>query len=439
MGRLFWKIFFAFWVAQMLTAGSTGLAVWLHRDLENPEREAVLARREMLAMDLAIATLRHGGPQALKDVLSDGGFQKRLPPLYVVDSRGAELLGRALPHGTSGADGLDARRTTDREARAPSGEAYKLFFQSSGGEGPHPGPRPLPWIAIVMASLASVAVSALLAWYLTRPIHKLRWAFDAAANGRLETRVVPLMNGRRDEIADLGQDFDRMAAKLQSLIAAQKRLLHDVSHEFRSPLARLNAAVGLVRQDPRRLDASLARIERESARLDAMVGQVLTLARLESETLPRAERVDMCDLVAGIADDARFEANATARQVTFAPCGPPAIVRGSAELLHRAIENVVRNAVKYAKVNTDIDVSMKVDRNAHHVSVEVANEGSPLQRADLDNAFKPFYRGASGAGAPGFGLGLAIAHATVAAHGGTIALRNGAVSGLVVNIRLPLV
>src|SRR5207249_6291638 len=163
---------------------------------------------------------------------------------------------------------------------------YVLFVTRPPGPrpGPRPGPPPpiAPWEFIVIGIVTSLVFSALLAWYLTRPIRNLRWAFDAAAAGRLETRVSPLMGRRRDEIADLGRDFDRMAQQLQNLVSAQRRLLHDVSHELRSPLARLQAAIGLARQQPAKLDTSLERIEREAMRLDSMVGEVLALARLES-------------------------------------------------------------------------------------------------------------------------------------------------------------
>src|SRR6185436_3716642 len=138
-----------------------------------------------------------------------------------------------------------------------------------GGGGRPPPPPPLaPWEWIIIGIATSLAFSALLAWYLVRPIRSLRWAFDAAAAGRLDTRVSPRMGRRRDEIADLGRDFDRMAQQLQNLVSAQRRLLHDVSHELRSPLARLQAAIGLARQEPGKLEASLERIEREATSLD---------------------------------------------------------------------------------------------------------------------------------------------------------------------------
>jgi two-component system OmpR family sensor kinase len=374
--------------------------------------------------------------------MSEASPAGRPVPLLAVDASGVDLLGRAVPDGAlARARQITAEGAHPRAARltnGPAGEQYLLFVPIGAQPLRGSGAPPSPWLLIVMAALASVAVSALLAWYLARPIQKLRWAFEAAASGRLDTRVSSLMGGRRDEIADLGHDFDRMARRLQSLMSAQKRLLHDVSHELRSPLARLQAAVGLLRQDPGRLELSLDRIEKESTRLDAMVGEVLTLARLESGSLGSgAEPISMAELVAGICEDAKFEAEAANKSLTF-ECSADAAVRGEAELLHRAIENVVRNAVKYTRVGTNVEISMRVDRIAKRVSIIVCDEGPGIPPSDLDKVFMPFYRGGANANAPGFGLGLAIAHGSIVAHGGAIAISNGSKGGLVVDMKLPL-
>src|SRR5256886_171489 len=290
--------------------------------------------------------------------------------VFAVDTAGNDLLGRPVPEGAlSRARELAAESGQRRAAQvvaAPGGESYLLFVPHTA-LAPPPPPLPLsPWMLIVIGAATSLAVSAILAWYLARPIRSLRWAFDAAAGGRLETRVRPLMGRRRDEIADLGRDFDRMAQQLQKLVSAQRRLLHDVSHELRSPLARLQAAIGLVRQSPQKLDASLQRIERGATRLSELVGEVLTLARLESVN-PAAEPVELADVVASVAEDARFEAQAAGRDVSFHGVGG-AIVRGRAELLHRAVENVVRNAVKYTAPGSTVDIAMCLERSEEHTS-----------------------------------------------------------------------
>jgi len=264
----------------------------------------------------------------------------------------------------------------------------------------------------------------------------LRWALGALADGKLETRVKQLMGAGGDEISDLGQDFDRMAQQLQSLVGAQRRLLHDVSHELRSPLARLQAAIGLARQDPAKLEATLDRIEREAGRLDELVGQLLTIARLDAGVRDaREERIELVDLAAAIADDARFEARAQGRELRFEGEGD-AEVEARGELLQRAFENVIRNGVKYTGEGTTVEV--RACTEGGNFVLRVADRGPGVPEADLEAIFEPFYRGLNGRAASGFGLGLAIAKRAVVAHGGRVVASSRAGGGLVVEISLPL-
>jgi two-component system OmpR family sensor kinase len=376
---------------------------------------------------------------ALRDWMRESQ-RTRGPSLFAVDSEGRDLLDRPVPAAAlSRARELAAVRGTRaaREVAAPGGERYLLFVPLEGEprRGRRPGPPPPTWLLVLIGAGASLAASALLAWYLSRPIRSLRWAFRSAAQGRLDTRVRPLMKGRRDEIADLGDDFDQMAQQLQKLVGAQRRLLHDVSHELRSPLARLQAAIGLVRQSPERLEASLERIEREVARLDELVGELLTLARLETGAAgSAAQTVDFADLVADIAEDARFEAEAAKRRLSLR-AETPVAVRGSAELLHRAVENVVRNAVKYTAEGSSVEVELSA-RGGRALLV-VADRGPGIAPEELERVFEPFYRAASDT-AKGFGLGLAIAQRAVASHGGVIRAQNREGGGLRLEIELPL-
>ena len=454
MGRLFWKIFIVFSLALAATAIATALTVSLLRAARvDAEPDLAFGMPARLATDLAASTLRHGGEAALRAWLTDTERPARAPALYAVDAQGTDLLGRPVP-----AQALErARELTDPRARelaasderpraaravaAPSGERY-LVFAAAPAEPRRQGRRagaPQPWVLIVMGAVAGLAASALLAWYLARPIRNLRWAFRAAADGRLDIRVRPLMKGRRDEIADLGGDFDLMAQQLQKLVGAQRRLLHDVSHELRSPLARLQAAIGLLRQDPARLEASLERIEREVTRLDTLVGEVLTLARLEGGTTSGAvETVDLADLVASIASDARFEAEASGRKLELRSV-EQAPVRGRAELLHRAVENVIRNAVKYTAEGTAVQVELTALASPPRALLGVRDHGPGVAPEELERIFEPFYRAGGDPGAKGFGLGLAIAQAAVLAHGGIIRARNADGGGLRLEIDLPAV
>jgi two-component system OmpR family sensor kinase len=296
---------------------------------------------------------------------------------------------------------------------------------------------PSPLLPISIGILASLGFSALLAWYLATPIRYLRGAFDAVAAGKLDTRIGPRMGRRRDEIADLGRDFDRMAGQLQILVGSQRRLLHDVSHELRSPLARLQAAIGLARQQPEKLEASLDRIERESGRLDELVGELLTLSRLEAGTSGAAdEEVDLVELVASIADDARFEAEAHGRRVQFSGEGE-VLVQVRAELLHRAFENVIRNAVKYTREGTTVEVRVERQPTPDRLIVTVDDRGPGVPESDLPAIFEPFFRGGAGVKTAGFGLGLAIARRAIEAHGGNIQAMNRPGGGLRVEIVLP--
>ncbi|MCO5106669.1 MAG: ATP-binding protein [Burkholderiaceae bacterium] len=456
MGRLFWKFFLAFWLALLLAGAAVGSLVWLHQQRVAREEPALAAGpRAALALQAAAATLRHGGVPALRALLGDAAPPWSAAVVYAVDRDGRDLLGRDVPaDALERARGLLARPAAPRAARAvryDDASGLLLFVPFAADDSIRPAPRParfgrspepLPPVLLgAIGLLASVAFSALLAWSLTRPIRHLRRAVASVAEGRLDTRVAPLMGRRADEIADLGRDFDQMAQRLQQLVASQRRLLHDVSHELRSPLARLQAAVGLARQDPERTASMLERIEREANRLDGLVGELLALARLEAgNALPPLERVDLVELVESIVDDARFEARASGRDVSFSGADP-VMATARAELLHRAFENVIRNAVKYTREGTAVEVRVglpgtPVSAGAPFV-LSVADRGPGVPDSELEAIFEPFHRARNGAGERGFGLGLAIARRAIEAHGGRVAARNRDGGGLVVEIEVP--
>ena len=441
MGRLFWKFFFAFWLALLAAGAGVGAAVWLHQQtLDEHGQELASGPRAAFLVNATAATLRHGGVAALQGLLEEWRDQGRGGAhVYVVDDADRELLGRAVP-----AEALAQARRLAREdaeqriARLESVDQrqYLFFVPAESKSSPYRSP-PSPFLPISIGILASLGFSALLAWYLAKPIRHLRGAFDAAAAGKLDTRIGPRMGRRRDEIADLGRDFDRMAQQLQILVGSQRRLLHDVSHELRSPLARLQAAIGLARQQPEKRDASLDRIERESGRLDELVGELLTLSRLEAGMSGAAdEEVDLVALVAGIADDARFEAEAHGRRVLFSGTGE-VIVKVRAELLHRAFENVIRNAVKYTPQGTAVEIRAEPVAGRNAVRVTVEDRGPGIPESDLEAVFEPFFRSGSGVNTAGFGLGLAIARRAIEAHGGSIRALNRPAGGLRIDIVLP--
>ncbi|MDG4554427.1 MAG: ATP-binding protein [Candidatus Competibacter sp.] len=440
MGRLFWKFFFAFWLALLIASGGVGTTVWLHRQtLDDHDRALAGGPRTAFLVNTTAMVFRHGGIEALRGLLEEWSMRQGKAWVYVVDETGRELLGRTVSAETvAQARRLAAGDQTSRIAwlEAAPQHTYLFFIPAASKASSHDSPPP-PWIPISIGILASLGFSALLAWYLSKPIRHLRGAFDAVAAGKLETRIGTRMGRRRDEIADLGRDFDRMAQQLQILLGSQRRLLHDVSHELRSPLARLQAAIGLARQQPEKLDASLDRIERESSRLDELVGELLTLSRLEAGMSGAAdEEVELVELVAGIADDARFEAEANGRRLRFSGEGQ-VIVKVRAELLHRAFENVIRNAVKFTDEGTTVEVRVERRTALDRFSVTVDDRGSGVPEGDLHAVFEPFFRGGAGVKTTGFGLGLAIARRAIEAHGGSIRARNRPDGGLRVEIVLP--
>ena len=428
MGRLFWKSFLALWLTLVLSVVAVGTAVWLYRGADDDEtRREVASFRANLSLDTVESVLQHGGALATRQFLLRR-VHRGATEVLVVDARGHELLDRPLP---------PSRPDNMRQVRAAGGETFEIFAPPRQPPHGFSGRRPPPplWLPISTILLASVAFSALLAWYAAKPIRHLKRAFDAAAAGQLDIRVAPLMGGRRDEIADLGRDFDRMAAQLQAQISAQRRLLHDVSHELRSPLARMQAAIGLGRQGNGNQEIMLERIERESARLDTLVGELLTLSRLEAGAGGRDEHLELVELIAAIADDARFEAEAQGRGLDFS--GEGEWWRwGQAELIHRAFENVIRNAVKYTVEGTHVEVC--VTPSPEQLYVTVADRGPGVPADELERIFDPFHRSRNGSEAPGFGLGLAIARRSLAAHGGQIHARLRDGGGLVMEIRLPM-
>jgi two-component system sensor histidine kinase CpxA len=272
----------------------------------------------------------------------------------------------------------------------------------------------------------------------------LRAATQQLAAGDLTARAGDPNSKRRDEIAGLVRDFDTMAGRLETLVKAQSRLLNDISHELRSPLARLNVALGLARQrSGEESMAMLERIELEAGRLNELIGRLLSLARLEDgEQRPPSTPVFLDEVVLNVAEDAEFEAQARRCHVrSEIPAGSWG-VRGDASLLHSAVENVVRNAIRYTREGTTVEIQLEQTKNASESEavVRVTDCGDGVPADALEKLFQPFYRldNARGRQTGGVGLGLAITERAVRFHGGRVSATNRAEGGLIVEIRLPL-
>jgi two-component system sensor histidine kinase CpxA len=295
---------------------------------------------------------------------------------------------------------------------------------------------PLALHDLMLFSLTGAIFCYLISRYLTKPLAKLGDAAANIAEGRLDTRVDPSLRNRRDEIADLARNFDRMAERIEALITGQRRLLGDVSHELRSPLSRLIVALGLVKQGPAEEAAgSLERIGLEARRLDTLIGQLLALTRIDSG-VDRGSPApfDLTNVVQEVASDGDFEARARNRSVAIKQADA-CTVTGFEELLRSAVENVVRNAIRHTAEGTVVEISLQVSNS--RALLLVRDHGPGVPESMLSEIFLPFRRVANG-NSEGAGLGLAIAERAVNVHRGTIRARNAPQGGLIVEIDLPL-
>ncbi len=448
MRSLFLRIFLSFWGATALLGG---LLVVL--SLTSDPRRADFGPHEGDLREFgaaAVAAHRTGGSPALRD-LERLRASRGQPPVFLFQGGGGPLSGAPAPP-LAGRLAARAAATGEPEVRrgrrglwlaAPIGGDYVVVAQVPPPTrlerlfNPH-----LLTLRLSAAFLVTGLVSYLLARSLSAPVRRLRAATQALAAGDLSARVGAPADPPGDEVAELGRDFDRMAAHIEALVAAQKRLLRDISHELRSPLARLNVALGLARgKAGAAAREPLDRIEREAGRLNDLIGELLALNLLESGADHfRTGPVDLQALAAEVVRDADFEAQGSGRAVRLVP-GAALWVTGVAELLRRALENVVRNAVRFTAEGTAVEVRCSRVEGAAGESARVAvrDRGPGVPEAALGSLFEPFYRVADARDrkSGGSGLGLAITDRAVRLHGGRVAAANAPDGGLEVVVELP--
>ncbi|MCA1323543.1 ATP-binding protein [Herbaspirillum sp. alder98] len=455
MGRLFWKFFFFIAIAQITATFGVGVLFWVENlERNNRSSEIDLSPPASFMIRSAAATLQFGGTEALRGLINEG--HEHRPKLYAVDENMVDLMGREVsPKLVEEARALlssKRERHVVELVKAANGHSYLLFipaptdeFGNRAGRDPRmrergePPPMFFPSMPIAVALVASLVFALLLAWYFSHPIRHLKNAFAQAASGNLDLELEPVMSSRSDELADLGRDFDAMTAKLRVLMESQRRLLHDVSHELRSPIARLQVAIGLARvQDRDKLELTLERIERESMRMDSLVGELLTLSRLEAN-VPGSMEEDIAieGLLADMIADAEFEAEANARHIA-GEVDCPVEIKGNPELLYRAIENVLRNAIKHTAADTTVQVTTQVDEANHLLHLSILDRGPGVPEDELDQIFELFFRSSrTKSNSAGHGLGLSIARRIIEAHHGVIRAANRQDGGLQVDITLP--
>lgn len=463
MGRLFWKFFIFFFLSQLTAVVGVAVAIWWQINQNSLANEGIEASKPAkTVVEAAATTLQFGGVDGLKQLLTTWQ-QRPMPQVHVFDAHQQELLNRQVSAKTVQTAqqlvGDEAASTFVKRVSAPDGQTYVLFVperaehQGAFGKLPHFGPPPegkarsewhhlFPFKPLLAGALVSILFAFLLAWYFSKPIKSLRNAFAQATQGNLAVRVDPDIGQRRDELADLGRDFDAMASRLGSLLQGQTRLLHHVSHELRSPLARIQMALGLAEQKPENVQQSLSRIERESVRMDRLISGLLEFSRYESGVISiNKEPCSLNALITTVIEDAQLEAQAKHIQIKQ-QCNADIVVLAQADILTSAIENVVRNAVKYAPENSLI--SLTCQQEAQTIVLKVTDEGQGVSASELEDIFRPFVRGRSGTQTEGHGLGLAIAKQVLEAHNGQIVAKNSTdktgqyLTGFCVEMTLPV-
>ncbi len=288
------------------------------------------------------------------------------------------------------------------------------------------------WLRIGLAILISGLVCYGLSRLLTGRLRQLQLASRRLADGELDTRLQVRERGG-DESDELARDFNSMAQQLQERVQAQKRLLADVSHELRSPLARLRVALALAQEDKTKTDSYLQRIERETERLEDLIGQLLAS---QSASSPLDAHIDLVPLLQQLCEDANFEGQASGKQLQLHTRLPHAIVSSTSDLLHKSFENILRNALTHTHDHTE--VTIELDRVGPTYRIRVEDNGPGVPQAELDHIFGEFYRvdTARSRDSGGYGLGLAIARRAIARHGGSIHAENTD-RGLRITVTLP--
>ncbi len=448
MRSLFLRIFLSFWVATLLVLATTAAVAWYRFDRDQNASPNI----RQLASE-ASNRLLVGGMDELYDwieeaedrfpgrhmfvVRPDGQdiLQRPLPPTYrsyVNRLKDAGFFGREPPPNGRDDPLLLTPLFTDRD-----GTVYTLMI------GPTYPLGPLLSSDVRMVVLAfALVISGLVCWWLARyvskPLERLQTSARSLAAGNLEARVGEEFSSRRDELGVLARDFDTMSDHIRALIASKEDLLRAMSHELRSPLARLRVASGLARRPQADIIKQLDRIELEAERLDTLIGQMLQLSQLRAAkpTLP-LEPIDLTSLLSEVVEDARLEANAADKNVDWT-AGESLWLNGDHDLMRSAIENVLRNAVRFTKPDSAVAVSLH--REQQQALIVIEDHGPGVPEAELARIFEPFYRVAESRDrdSGGTGLGLAITARIVGLYSGEVRAQTAASGGLRVEIRLPL-
>ncbi|ARH00258.1 two-component system sensor histidine kinase CpxA [Legionella micdadei] len=449
MRSLYWKIFLSFWLATILIIITTA---WVTSEIA---QKSSIPARERVFMDsyatAAVATFESGRHEALEKWLSQMGDSRQMN-LYLLTSTG-EIIGDPKPPDVVKQIAANLEELDDgllkfgdiivsHEILSTSGRAYRLVAVS---EKPLAHFVEIPWAGLTIRLLIAIIISGLICYflsiYLTKPLRSLRLAAKSIATGKLNTRVGHFKGHRHDEIAELSGEFDRMAEQLEGIMNSRERLLQDISHELRSPLARLQIAIELGRNKVNHAaEAEFSRMEMECLRLNTLIGEILEFARLDKLLVPLNKTlVNLPDLLKHIIADANFEVSK----------GKPVVVLRQSQnselflderLIHRAIENIIRNALRYSAPDPHIDVTLHSAESNTEIYIDIEDNGPGVPDDQLTKIFSPFYRVDTSREKKtgGYGLGLSIAQQAIKLHHGEIHALNRQNGGLLVRISLPI-
>jgi len=468
MRSLFLRLFLWFGLAMILVNIASFVTGILTERRFQPQRNHPLAPMTGLVAQTAVETFEYGGAPTLQSYLTRLQSTSAVRAV-LLNEKGEDVSGEDAPENIKA---LSTRVNdaapyffsfSEERGRGGSPLGVQLIHSPKGGtyvlvaNYPPPAFPPPPRLGEPGSLFFGLRVGArtllpllivgglfcyLLARSLAKPIEQLRSTTQELSAGNLGARVGSTLVERHDEIGHLGKDFNLMAGHIESLVDAQRRLLADISHELRSPLARQGVAVGLARRrgNPEVMP-SLDRIAREASRMNEMIGQLLDLSQVESGTdsIVKA-KIDLGQLVESIVQDADYEArdiNRSVRILSTEEC----TTQGSFELLGSAIENVVRNAVRHTAPETEVEVELRRESNNGESAalITIRDHGVGVPEKALTDIFRPFYRveDARDRRTGGTGLGLAIATRAIGLHGGTITASNVTEGGLKVEIRIP--
>ncbi len=454
MKRLFYKIFFIFCLVIICAISVASFSFWIVQTTVNEVKVKQQRNIESTFLFNSVNAFRSKGERGIFETFEEWRHTPERDNLLVIreDDNQDIFEHRVSPK--------EIRKAREHAKENPNDPLVQLAFDRFGQEylfyikdwdspaviKPRlpriPGLPLAPiWHELILISLiviAGLVCAYILASYIAKPIRILQNGFHQLAEGNLDTRIRQHMGKRKDELVGLADDFDEMAEQLQLLVEKERHLLHHVSHEMRSPLARIQAMISLIQQQPQKQDQYIARLENELKRMDLLVGELLTLARLESGNAKiEYDLLQFNNFIHNLVQDSGTLAEQNNQMLQLVPCPEDCTILANEDYLYRAFDNVIRNAMNYSPEGSLINIRCSSTKSM--LIVDVEDNGSGVQEEEIPNLFIAFFRASSGDNKPGTGLGLALSRHIIGQHSGKISASNIQPHGLRIRFELPLV